>query len=127
MSCYVCSTRLIMDLTRAIKDGQFEKYMEEADKELFKNKKPNVLFKELYALNVQAVNERYHEEFDKQPSETYKEIDSGSFAQTAENLVCFCYQCSGLEDINNPLFKSLMDISERIPKSEYSENTTWDW
>lgn len=125
MSCFVCSTRLIMDLTRAIKTGQFNKYMEEADRELFKNKKPDVLFKEFYALNVQSVNERYHEEFDKQPSETYKEIDSGSFAQTAENLVCFCYQCS--EAINNPLLKILTGIARRIPKSEYSENTKWDW
>lgn len=125
MSCYVCSTRLIMDLTRAIKAGQFEKYMEEADKDLFKNKKPNVLFKELYALNVQAVNERYHEEFDKQPSETYKEIDSGSFAQTAENLVCFCYQCSGLEYINNPLLQALENIKKRIPENRVSGD--WDW
>ena len=99
--------------------------MEEADKELFKNKKPNVLFKELYALNVQSVNERYHEEFDKQPSETYKEVDSGSFAQTAENLICFCYQCSGLEDISNPLLQALENIKKRIPENQVSGD--WDW
>lgn len=125
MSCYVCSTGLMMDLARAISSGQFDEFMEATEKELFKDKKPAVIFKDLYALNVRSVNDRYHENSDVNTSETYKEVNSGSFEQTAQNLACLWYQCTSLNDMSDPLLQALENIKKRIPENRVSGD--WDW
>ena len=114
-----------MDLARAISSGQFDEFMEATEKELFKDKKPAVIFKELYALNVRSVNDRYHENSDVNTSETYKEVNSGSFEQTAQNLACLWYQCTSLNDMSDPLLQALENIKKRIPENRVSGD--WDW
>ena len=125
MSCYLCSERLIMDVARGISSGQLDKYMEKEDKEFFSKKTPEEIFKDLYALNVRAVNSRYGEDSSIVPPVTYQAVSSGSLGQTAKNLCCLGYQCEELRDENNPLWVSLCNMYYKIDEEDVEG--VWDW
>lgn len=125
MSCYLCSERLIMDVARGISSGQLDKYMEKEDKEFFSKKTPEEIFKDLYALNVRAVNDRYSEDSSIVPPVPYEEVNSGSLGQTAKNLCCLGYQCEELRDEANQLWVSLCNMYYKIDEEDVEGE--WDW
>jgi hypothetical protein len=114
-----------MDVARGISSGQLDKYMEKEDKEFFSKKTPEEIFKDLYALNVRAVNDRYGEDTSIEPPVPYAEVNSGSLEQTLKNLCCLGYQCEEFRDESNQLWVSLCNMYYKADEEE--PEGVWDW
>ena len=134
MSAFIVSTETMQRVIAAITDngriydGMF------AGEYLFRNSSDlDKLGNGLFAMNADAVNQRYSGENDIPPSFSYRPLGDGvSLEDRYQAVSCLIYQCSEGDVPERQIYRELCDVKKRLAYALAAlavgkAKSPWDW